>query len=151
MRRTHRSVAFTPSVIINQGLSAVSVWTASSSAPMVAPASVSAVNSLCYRVFTCVRVLSFYKQLQESQPLLKEARQEVACSCSSQQRVCVFSVAEVHHDINHCQRGTHNCDVAERARCSYTGGATYTCTCLPGFTGDGRACQGKVSGLQLFA
>lgn len=151
MRRTHGSVAPTPSVTINPGLFAVSVWTASSSAPMAAPASVSAVNSLCYRVCTCVHVLSFCKQLQESRPPLKETRQEVACSCPSQQRVCVFSVAEVHHDINHCQRGTHNCDVTERARCSYTGGATYACTCLPGFTGDGRACQGEVSGLQLFA
>lgn len=52
-------------------------------------------------------------------------------------RTCV----QVHHDHNHCHRGTHDCDIAERARCSYTGGSTYTCSCLNGFTGDGRVCH----------
>ncbi|KAF4082994.1 hypothetical protein AMELA_G00134890 [Ameiurus melas] len=52
-------------------------------------------------------------------------------------RTCV----QVHHDLNHCHRGTHDCDIAERARCSYTGGSTYTCSCLNGFTGDGRVCH----------
>ncbi|TSL68191.1 Nidogen-1 [Bagarius yarrelli] len=52
-------------------------------------------------------------------------------------RTCI----QVHHDIDHCRRGTHNCDIAERARCSYTGGSEYICSCLPGYTGDGRVCQ----------
>ncbi|GAA6100747.1 nidogen-1 isoform X1 [Tachysurus ichikawai] len=52
-------------------------------------------------------------------------------------RTCV----QVHHDIDHCQKGTHNCDVTERARCTYTGRSEFICSCLPGFAGDGRACQ----------
>ncbi|XP_030627952.1 nidogen-1-like [Chanos chanos] len=52
-------------------------------------------------------------------------------------RTCV----EVNLPVDHCQRGTHNCDIPERARCSYTGGSSYVCSCLPGYVGDGRACQ----------
>ncbi|MFT7807036.1 nidogen-1 [Arapaima gigas] len=47
----------------------------------------------------------------------------------------------VEQPIDHCQTGTHNCDIPERARCSYTGGSTYICSCLLGFEGDGRVCQ----------
>lgn len=49
----------TPSVIIIPGLSDVSVWTASSSPPMAAPASVSAANSLRHsvRVRACFLIL----------------------------------------------------------------------------------------------
>uniref|UniRef100_A0A8C2E5M2 Nidogen 1b n=1 Tax=Cyprinus carpio TaxID=7962 RepID=A0A8C2E5M2_CYPCA len=43
--------------------------------------------------------------------------------------------------VDHCQRGTHDCDAPERSRCSYTGDSSYICSCLPGFSGDGRACQ----------
>ncbi|KAJ8392450.1 hypothetical protein AAFF_G00075750 [Aldrovandia affinis] len=43
--------------------------------------------------------------------------------------------------IDHCQAGTHNCDIPQRAQCSYTGGSAFICSCLPGFVGDGRACQ----------
>uniref|UniRef100_A0A3Q0RB25 Nidogen 1 n=1 Tax=Amphilophus citrinellus TaxID=61819 RepID=A0A3Q0RB25_AMPCI len=33
------------------------------------------------------------------------------------------------------------CDDPQRASCSHTGGLSYVCTCLKGFTGDGRICR----------
>ncbi|KAJ8248388.1 hypothetical protein GJAV_G00241500 [Gymnothorax javanicus] len=52
-------------------------------------------------------------------------------------RTCV----ETDRFIDHCQEGSHDCDVPERAQCSFTGGSSYTCSCLPGFLGDGHRCQ----------
>nr|ADJ38350.1 nidogen-1 [Tetraodon nigroviridis] len=43
--------------------------------------------------------------------------------------------------VDACEEGTHTCDIQERARCTYTGGLSYSCSCLPGFSGDGRTCQ----------
>ncbi|CDQ60559.1 unnamed protein product [Oncorhynchus mykiss] len=67
------------------------------------------------------------------------------CECvdgfqfASDGKTCV----EVDRPIDHCQRGTNNCDIPERARCSYTGASAYICSCLSGFVGDGYTCRGR--------
>ncbi|XP_003976236.1 nidogen-1 [Takifugu rubripes] len=47
----------------------------------------------------------------------------------------------VSRPVDACEEGTHTCDIQERALCTYTGGSSYSCSCLPGFSGDGRTCQ----------
>ncbi|XP_058165485.1 nidogen-1 [Dasypus novemcinctus] len=57
----------------------------------------------------------------------------------SDEGTCVAVVDQ--RPIDYCSSGLHDCDIPQRARCVYTGGSSYTCACLPGFSGDGRACQ----------
>lgn len=57
----------------------------------------------------------------------------------SDEGTCVAIVDQ--RPINHCTTGLHDCDIPQRAQCVYMGGSSYTCSCLPGFFGDGRACQ----------
>ena len=48
-------------------------------------------------------------------------------------------------DANECTEGTNSCHYA--ATCHNTQG-NYTCSCNPGYTGDGFSCTGKWSFLQ---
>ncbi|XP_068582888.1 nidogen-1-like [Cebidichthys violaceus] len=65
------------------------------------------------------------------------------CECltgflfASDGKTCI----EENRPVDHCRRGSHDCDAPERALCSYTGGSAFVCSCLPGFVGDGRVCQ----------
>ncbi|KAG8516603.1 Nidogen-1, partial [Galemys pyrenaicus] len=66
------------------------------------------------------------------------------CECMegyrfSEEGTCVAVVDQ--RPINYCTTGLHDCDIPQRAQCVYTGGSSYTCSCLPGFSGDGRACH----------
>uniref|UniRef100_A0A8C6TD42 Nidogen 1b n=1 Tax=Neogobius melanostomus TaxID=47308 RepID=A0A8C6TD42_9GOBI len=38
-----------------------------------------------------------------------------------------------------------DCDVTERAQCTYSGGSSYSCSCRHGYRGDGRRCTGERS------
>ncbi|XP_037677554.1 nidogen-1 [Choloepus didactylus] len=66
------------------------------------------------------------------------------CECMegyqfSDEGTCVAVVDQ--QPIDYCTTGLHDCDIPQRARCVYTGGSSYICSCLPGFSGDGRACR----------
>ena len=45
-------------------------------------------------------------------------------------------------DSNECTTNVHNCD--PNALCNNTDGS-YTCTCAPGYTGNGTACTAGIS------
>ncbi|KAI3352670.1 hypothetical protein L3Q82_020124 [Scortum barcoo] len=65
------------------------------------------------------------------------------CECStgfmfaSDGKTCI----EENRPVDHCQRGSHDCDAPDRALCSYRGESAFVCSCLPGFEGDGRRCH----------
>ena len=51
-----------------------------------------------------------------------------------------FYYALLYTDINECVEGSHDCDV--NANCTNTNGS-FSCSCNPGYTGDGTNC-GKI-------
>uniref|UniRef100_A0A671VNT0 Nidogen 1 n=1 Tax=Sparus aurata TaxID=8175 RepID=A0A671VNT0_SPAAU len=62
---------------------------------------------------------------------------ECAAGFNGDGRTCY----EIDRVVDACEEGTHDCDIPERAQCSYTGGSSFICSCLPGFFGDGRVCK----------
>ncbi|XP_064427121.1 nidogen-2 isoform X4 [Mirounga angustirostris] len=42
---------------------------------------------------------------------------------------------------NPCEDGSHSCAPAAQAQCIYHGGSTFSCACLPGYTGNGHQCS----------
>ncbi|EPY73940.1 nidogen-1 [Camelus ferus] len=68
--------------------------------------------------------------------------EEGACVAIADQRPINYCAAIAdQRPINYCASNLHECDIPQRAQCIYLGGSSYTCSCLPGFSGDGRACQ----------
>ena len=55
--------------------------------------------------------------------------------CKLQGRECRVS------DVNECVSGSHTCN-RQRGTCTNLQGS-YKCTCLPGYSGDGRTCNGN--------
>ena len=55
---------------------------------------------------------------------------------------CIVLLLSCHSytDVNECEVGLDNCN--ENAACSNTE-RSFTCSCLPGYIGDGRSCTGK--------
>ena len=51
-----------------------------------------------------------------------------------------MQIYDFHLDIDECTSKIHNCD--RNALCKNTEGS-FTCTCKPGYKGDGKKCNGK--------
>ena len=67
-----------------------------------------------------------------------------SCSCIARYFVCFCC----HVDINECETGNDSCH--ENAQCTNTEGS-FTCSCNPGYTGDGIECSGALTVVPEFA
>lgn len=56
---------------------------------------------------------------------------------------CLLLFSVIAPPPNPCADGSHSCAPADQARCIYHGGSTFSCTCLPGYTGSGHQCTGE--------
>ena len=59
----------------------------------------------------------------------------------------VYAMVCFHVDINECESNTDNCN--ENADCTNTEGS-FTCSCNPGYTGDGVSCTSKLLHIKIF-
>uniref|UniRef100_A0A8C9UTS2 Nidogen-2 n=1 Tax=Spermophilus dauricus TaxID=99837 RepID=A0A8C9UTS2_SPEDA len=65
------------------------------------------------------------------------------CECRSgyefadDQHTCVL----IAPPPNPCEDGSHTCAPAGQAQCIHHGGRTFSCTCLPGYAGNGHQCS----------
>ena len=67
-----------------------------------------------------------------------------SCSC-----IDTLTVSFCYHvDIDECETGTDNCH--ESAQCTNTEGS-FTCSCNPGYTGDGTECSVALTVVPEFA
>uniref|UniRef100_A0A8C6TD52 Nidogen 1b n=1 Tax=Neogobius melanostomus TaxID=47308 RepID=A0A8C6TD52_9GOBI len=60
------------------------------------------------------------------------------CVCRPGLRLRPTAAAQVTHA--NALRELMDCDVTERAQCTYSGGSSYSCSCRHGYRGDGRRC-----------
>ncbi|XP_054989842.1 nidogen-2 [Sorex araneus] len=64
------------------------------------------------------------------------------CDCVSGYQLAddLHTCTLIEQVTNPCEDGSHTCAPADQARCIYHGGRSFSCTCLPGYVGDGHRC-----------
>nr|KAF6388070.1 nidogen 2 [Myotis myotis] len=64
------------------------------------------------------------------------------CECRSGYRFAEdqYTCVLIAPPPNPCEDGSHTCAPTGQARCVHLGGSTFSCVCLPGYTGNGHQC-----------
>ena len=60
----------------------------------------------------------------------------------SDRLLCSFLFLPAYLDVDKCSNGSHDCH--PNATCWADTAGNFTCTCQPGFTGNGRQCYGMI-------